>query len=285
MKISVFYDHILQASEQSGKEVLTLCREVKMNGIDAVEVCLGRLTGNDDIFEYLGDAKIDVSCIYEFYDMAGSDEKEHMERHINVASLVCAKNILVVPGFLDDCDAALYHELTPDYEKLKKFMDENNHVQAMVAGLKHMVDYAGEKGVTVTVEDFDDRKSPLSTMNGVRYFIENVPGLMHTLDCGNYVYSDENVLEAWEILKDSVAHVHCKDRGEEFLEGKAGDCRFYRGLVSVATGEGYLPIKEVLKNLKAVGYDGYLAVEHFDAPGQRECIKRSAEFLRCEWGE
>ena len=38
MKISVFYDHILQAAEQTGKEIPFLLQEAKDSGIDAVEI-------------------------------------------------------------------------------------------------------------------------------------------------------------------------------------------------------------------------------------------------------
>lgn len=309
MKISVFYDHILQASEQSGKNVLTVCREVKEAGIDAVEIRLGNLLGNDEVFEYLGDAKLEISCIYDFYDMPGCDEKAHMENHINTAALVGAKNILVVPGFFkesnDNCDEEselnYYSEYSHNYECLKIIFNSGPTVQAMIKNLNYMVEYAADKGVTVTVEDFDGYTSPLSTINGVRYFIEHVPGLKHTLDCGNYVFSDEDVMEAWDVLKDNVVHVHCKDRGaEEVLEfvksvekhgstnvekGGLTKKKFNKGLAPVATGEGYLPIKEIVTELKEKNYDGYLAIEHFDAPEQRECMKRSAEFLRTVWGK
>ncbi|MGN0165336.1 MAG: sugar phosphate isomerase/epimerase family protein [Lachnospiraceae bacterium] len=291
MKLSVFYDHILQASEQSGKSILTLCREVKSAGIDGVEIRLGNLLGDDYTFECLGDAKLDISCIYDFYDMSVRDEMKHGENHINAACIAGAEKILVVPGFFSKDDksmtcqnnntgnpaqkdghtenkTAMFHKLKGDYGALCSFLDNSPDVQAMVNGLNYMTEYAKDKDITVTVEDFDDVNSPLSVMNGVRYFVEHVPGLMHTLDCGNYYYSHENILEAWKLLKDKVAHVHCKDRAD----------------VSVAVGDGCIPFGDIVTNLKLAGYDGYLAIEHFDAPGQRIAMRRSAEYLKKLWG-
>ncbi len=45
-------------------------------------------------------------------------------------------------------------------------------------------------------------------------------------------------------------------------------------------GEGYLPIKEYVSSLKALGYDGYLTVEHFGARDQEDYLSRSAISLK-----
>ena len=46
---------------------------------------------------------------------------------------------------------------------------------------------------------------------------------------------------------------------------------------------GYLPDgKSFLQILEACDYDGYLAIEHFDAPDQLSFIEQSAAFLR-QW--
>lgn len=47
--------------------------------------------------------------------------------------------------------------------------------------------------------------------------MKNVPGLKYTLDTGNFAFSDENVLEAMEVMKDYIVHVHCKDRAVIYL--------------------------------------------------------------------
>ena len=45
--------------------------------------------------------------------------------------------------------------------------------------------------------------------------MEQVPGFCWTLDVGNFAYSSENILDAYEVLHTYTAHVHCKDRGTE----------------------------------------------------------------------
>ena len=137
----------------------------------------------------------------------------------------------------------------------------------MVQGLRSMVELGAGKGVTVTVEDFDAEQSPLSGMYGVQWFLKQIPGLGYTLDTGNYLYHRENVLDAYKLLKDWIVHVHCKDRAPE-------------GNGSVQTGTGRIPIKQLVEALKNRGYEGYLAIEHFEVEGQENCMSGSAAYLR-----
>ncbi len=290
MKISVFYAHILQAAEQTGKALPKLLYGVKEAGIDAVEIELTYLENHEETIGLLQDAGLEVSCIYQFYEMEKSDteaqnrEKQKAERHIAMAKRVGAKRILVVPGFLEEEEACRMKDCT-DYAQMAEFMEHNEKTQSMKKGMEYIVALGQKEGVTVTIEDFDDYKSPVSGMLGILWYLRNVNGLRYTLDMGNFAYSDEDVLEAWELLKEYVSHVHCKDRGEDaaFVAACAQQAekpRINKGLLSVAVGEGYMPVAKLVGKLKASGYDGYLAIEHFDAPGQEACMKRSAAYLR-----
>ncbi|MGN0431967.1 MAG: sugar phosphate isomerase/epimerase family protein [Lachnospiraceae bacterium] len=284
MKISVFFAHILQAAEQTGKTLSKLLSGVREAGIDAVEMELSYLENHEEIHALLQEADLKVSCIYEFYEMektaAAVKEKERQkaERHIAMAKRVGAECILVVPGFLEEKEAQVMKSCA-DYAQTAAFMESNEKVQSMKEGMEYLVSLGAKAGVAVTVEDFDDYKSPVSGMQGILWFLKNVPGLRYTLDMGNFVYSEEDVLEAWELLKEYVSHVHCKDRGKE-PAAEETEARLNKGLLPVAAGEGYMPIADMVAKLKAAGYDGYLAIEHFDASDQEECMKRSAAFLR-----
>lgn len=295
MKISVFYAHILQAAEQSGKALSEVLSDVKKAGIEGVEIELAYLERQEETLSLLEQTGLSVSCIYQFYEMDREEEeiqkKEHekAERHIAMAKRAGAKRILAVPGFLG-AEEAQQMKNCRNYAALCAFMEKNQKVQRIRTGLQYLTALGKKEGVAVTVEDFDDVKSPVSTMEGIRWFLEHVPGLCFTLDMGNFVYSEEDVCKAWEQLKEYVVHVHCKDRGKESESG--GDIRTDRnpkeqlnqGLLPVAVGDGYLPIAQMLHKLKTEGYEGYLAIEHFDAENQEICMKKSAAFLKGAWG-
>lgn len=267
MRISVFFDHILQAQEQTGKSLEELLQGVRQSGIEAVEICLDYLLQHQEVLDALKQAGLAVSCIYEFYDMGRCDETEKACKHMEAAVKTGANRVLVVPGFLKGWSSKRMQHKMREASAIGQFMSGNKEIAGMVKGLSFIAKLGSEKGVTVTVEDFDDPNSPLSGMHGIHWFLQQVPELMYTLDTGNYLFYEENVLKAFELLKDRIVHVHCKDRQEE-------------NHASVAVGTGYIPFDEVLQKLKAQEYDGYLAIEHFDVANQEACMKRSAEFLK-----
>ena len=148
-------------------------------------------------------------------------------------------------------------------------MEQNLRVQAMRTALTELTQYAKPLGIQITLEDFDAVGSPCSRMNELLWFLRNVPDLKCTFDMGNFAFSYENVMEAYELLKRYIVHVHCKDRGSEG-----------NGLKSVPTGSGYIPVTQLVRKLKQAGYSGYLSIEHFGKLNQMESIEQSARFLR-----
>ncbi|MBQ7774900.1 MAG: sugar phosphate isomerase/epimerase [Lachnospiraceae bacterium] len=267
MKISVFFDHILQAGEQTGKDLEELLADVRAAEIEAVEIRLEYLLAHEEVVEKLKQAGLAVSCIYEFYEMGLHDESEKARKHIEAAVRIGAGRVLVVPGFLRGFESKRMQKKMPEAQAIERFMSHNRKILRMKEGLTYISELGMEKGVLVTVEDFDDPNSPLSGMHGIRWFLKQVPQLRYTLDTGNYLYYGENVLEAYNLLMDRITHVHCKDR-------HTGDN------ASVEVGSGYIPFEEVIDCLKVQGYDGYLAIEHFDVANQAECMQRSAQALR-----
>ncbi len=293
MRISVFFDHILQAKEQTGKLLSTLLEGVRAAGIEAVEINLQYLMEHTEVISYLEQADLQISCIYDFYEMDRLDETLHMTKHIEMANKVGAENILVVPGFLSEQEALEMQSYKNEYEAMSAFLNRNEKILLMLQQMRVISKMGTEHQINVTIEDFDDVKSPVSSINGIRYFLEQVSNLKYTLDMGNFVYNNEDVLEAWEILKYKVVHVHCKDRGAVLEENKMQELDYNinganrldkkhinRGLLTVAVGDGYMPISELVEKIKETGYSGYFVIEHFDAPNQEEYMRRSTEFLK-----
>lgn len=317
MRISVFYDHITQAAQQTGKDLPELLQACRGWGIEGLEINYTQLRkGGAALRRELRRAGMGVSCIYEFYDFTHGGDLEQAKRHVDLAAKVGAERILIVPGFLEEqearelgmcCDGqgsgGSRQELNssgqesggsrqdPDcngqepvagnptaepenmqgagFSAVARYMESHASTCQVREALRKLVDYGQKKGVKITLEDFDGYTSPCARMLPLQWLMEQVPGLGFTLDMGNFAYSGEDVTAAYELLKDYIVHVHCKDRGTA-----------ERGLACVPTGGGYLPIRELVMRLKAQGYDGYLAIEHFDAPDQLIYIRHSAEFLR-----
>ena len=271
MKISVFFDHIIQAVQQQGldtdsdRDMDNFLKGIRKLGIEAVEINYSYLRDNKErITRLLKKNDIGISCIYDFYDFTDYDGKTDGDMrmlfgHINMASELDAAKILVVPGFIND-DYIESGDM--DIASGNVALTQRNN---MAVALKAAVEYAHSRNVYITLEDFDDKRAPYATAQGLLWFLNNVPGLKLTFDMGNFAYSGDDVSEAYELLKGYICHVHCKDRG--------------LGLSTVHVGGGILPVDKLVRKLRSCGYNGYYAIEHFDAVDQAAYIKKSFNFL------
>lgn len=272
IKLSVFYDHVTQAVSQSAgrysmEEVLGRCSDAGIRGIDIEYVQLA--ADFDRICGALRYHYMQVASIYQMLNFRNHDFMSRARELIDLADSMGVKRVLIVPGVLGLDEAKALHNVSGDYRAVERFMEQNLYIQSMRAALTELVQYAKPSGVEVTLEDFDDAGAPYSRMNELLWFMRNVPGLKCTFDMGNFAFGYENVIDAYELLKNYIVHVHCKDRGSEG-----------NGLQPVPTGCGYIPIGQLVRKLSAAGYRGYLSIEHFGELDQMAAIEQSAHFLK-----
>lgn len=288
IRLSVFFDHILQAEEQTGKHIPELLAEVKKAGISAVEINCTYLLEHPATLEMLETAGLQVSCIYEFYALERGRETEKARRHIEIARKTKAGKILIVPGFFS-VETEEFVNCVPDREKVWDYLSHSEKAQRMADGLREIVEMAGSRNIadtpiTVVIEDFDDRNSPIACVSDMQWFAEQVPGLCFTFDTGNFIIHGEDIFAAWEELKDKVVHVHCKDRkissDKPLQTQKNATPDIKECYLPAAVGEGCIPIKELVYKMKEYGYRGYLAIEHFDAADQEAYMQKSAANLQ-----
>ena len=264
MKLSVFLDHVLDAKNQSGKSLEELFNLIKGWGISALEANGSYLLNNPQVLEQIKAAGLKISCIYETHDFPNSKDFTSAKKHIDLAHEVGAKNILIIPGFLSQEEAELYKNCN-NKEKAFELMENSPAFIQIVEMLKKSVEYGKTKDVTITLEDYDGFTSPCSHIYQLLWFMENVPGLKHSFDTGNYAFSGEDNFLAYDLLNQFITHVHCKDRTET--------------LECPPVGSGKMNINIFVDKLKKKGYDDYLAIEHFGVSPQLEYIEKSAAYL------
>mgnify|MGYP000674166348 CR=1 FL=1 len=215
-KLSVFYEHILQACEQSGKtipEVLAFCRE---QGISAVEMNYSLFASEREVIApMLSDAGLVISCMHETFDFSHDTDLGRAQQMLDTAASQQVSRVLFVAGALETAEAAELAACSSTYEATSTFMAENKSIQNMVHALSSLAEYAALRGVSITLEDFDGFLQPFARTYPLLWFMEHVPGLRYTLDIGNFAFSDEDVSYAAWLLKDYIVHVHCKDRAEK----------------------------------------------------------------------
>lgn len=265
MKLSVFYHHILEAAEQSGKTVGEILSYVAQAGVNAVELEYSMITnGKEELLNSLKQNGMSISCVFHNFAFEKHYDDEYAGEFLDEIASVGVERVLAVAGYT----------YGNEYE-------QSRQKQMIAEGLNSLCEAAKTRNITVTLEDYDYAAAPFSTIKGLLYFLEEVPDLRITFDTGNFMYSCEDELEAFEKLKHKIVHVHCKDRA---LLG-AGHEKPYQTLngidmFSSPVGSGCIKIEEIIKRLKEQNYDGYYTIEHFAAPNQLNCIMESVRWLK-----
>lgn len=272
MRISVFYDHVRQAGEQTGLSVEEVLKRAKGFGINALECSLESLLENPEstkkMFEKCG---IAVSSIYARSQFAASDTYKAALPLIDTAKYFGADKVLIIPGLMEIDEHELQKAvMTTGNEAMKKIAEE----------LKKLLVYASNNNITVTMEDFDDAHAPFASDEQLLWFVNEVKGLRICFDTGNFMYAAVDELKAFEKLKGFISHVHCKDRRlSGFPEDERKTAIDGRIMYPAPVGYGLIHIEEIVKKLLASGYDGTFAIEHFGAFDQLGYMEQSAKWL------
>lgn len=266
--LNIFYEHIFEAAGQTGRSVEDCLKAAKSYGIDGLECDLWRLSEREQAKALFGRCGMRVASVYNMFDFP-NDPRGVSERKIRecleTAAFFGADRVLAIPGFVGEGQ------------------DSAAVCEKMCGLLNQMTEQAGKLGITVTLEDFDDKAAPYSTAAGLEYFMQNVNGLGVTFDTGNFAYCGEDVMQAYSRLRGYIRHVHLKDRSHDASRGngKNGKAALSGEIMyPCEVGGGFIGVKALLKQLIADGYSGSLSIEHFGAVDQLGYMKKSAENIR-----
>lgn len=280
MRYSVFYHHICCAAEEQGCSLDEMLEQVRLYGIEYVELDRDDVGAGDNggrkLFQRLKAHDLKPSSIYGFYDLGNPNRRvTRDDLLLHQAQYMSCDKIMVIPGFY----SALRNAECCDGERAQ-----------MLEECQKLTEYAGELGITVTIEDFDDEKSPISTISGMKQFLDYIPKLQVTLDTGNFIFQGEDVEEAQQTFSGRISHVHLKDRYLPMLQAgilpetmRLAECKeAVNGtrLYACAVGAGHIPIRSVVGKLEASGYDGILTIEHFGVPSYADAIRDSVNWLK-----
>lgn len=269
MKISVFYEHIREAARQTGKPVEEVFALVKGFGIDGIEI-EDRVLLEDEttIMQLLRENQMEVSCIYGFFDYSHGNDLQRGYELIDFAKKYSIRKIMIIPGFLKDCEWKL------------SFL-RNRCIKRMITNMTILSEYAGKNQVQMVLEDFDDAPAYYKDAARLEFMLSKIKGLKCAFDTGNFLYSEEDSYEVLPRFIDKIAHVHCKDRTFEQKEGKEAKATISgRKMYPSAVGSGCIRMKEIVEAILSTGYDDYFAIEHFGSLHQLQDMEKSAMWLK-----
>ena len=173
MKIAVFYHHIREAAKQAGmteEQVLVQLRKAGVGYAEADFDDLGKKSGNDSAFLMKPDCLCRV--FIAFLILLCAKKRISVWQLIKTAHQARCRQVMVIPGFY-------YSE---EKEARREALDRMVHMTGAFCQL------ASANGLTVTMEDFDDSRSPIKNSRGLLYFAERIPELKITFDTGNFVF-------------------------------------------------------------------------------------------------
>jgi inosose dehydratase len=210
----------------------------------------------------LAEADLQIASIPYYCEFEKGVDPDKIRTAVEKTAAAGGKKILAIPGFLD--------------EKYPHALEN------MAEGLKLLCQVAAEFDIKVSLEDFDNIKSPCATAEGLQDFFARIPALKFNLDTGNFRYMDQDVTECCLPILDRLALMHLKDRSQVPMHPAEKPLRSLGGtdLYPCPVGEGMIPMEQVLALAADAGYDGYCTVEHFDAADQWDYITRSARWFR-----
>lgn len=263
MKISTFYAHICEAARQQRVSIPEMLSRVRAMGYEMAEVDFDDLLKDPEIPAKLRAADMGISSICCFFRFESDPAQERIDALVKTALEVGSRKVMPIPGFYTSEDPAV----------------QAQELENMIQAMQVLVSKARAAGLEITIEDFDNATSPIRDSAGMRCMIDRLPGLNATFDSGNFAFAAEPALDAFAALRDKITHVHLKDRADRSA-GSPLTAMDGRELYPCAVGEGFLPIAEVIRQLREIGYDDVVVAEHFGHTDQQEGMRRSIEFIR-----
>lgn len=243
-------------------------------GFEALELSAGNLgeVSGVEFAQICRNHGLAVSCINGGANLADADEGEFQQGldqaryYVELAGQMGCPIVMLLPGQAAQVD------------------DKPRAAERIAQGLTEIVDYAGQRGVFVTLEDFPNPLTPYCTIAEMRWLLENVPGLRLTYDNGNWMIGGDDPVTALKTLGSYVINVHLKDwEVKPEAEGMhLPDGTFIRG---GKHGRGLIDQKAVLAELKAQGYGGYMAFEYEGPESHQQATREGIEYLRGVLGE
>lgn len=269
-RIGTFYDHIKSIAQQEKISLMDALKHARELGVEALEISQNSVIGREDeLGNELASAGLSITSIPSYFDFGRNPDVDFQsEPTLEAARFLGAKKLLVIPGFFEEQDS-------PE--------EQEHQVQNMIDCINRLADKAAGYGVSLVMEDFDSTKAPFATYQGVRRFLNACPGLSCCFDTGNFRFSAQDELEAFDALRDRITHVHLKDRAY-CPAGEPGALLAAdgQGLAPSPVGEGEIQIGELLSRLKEMGYSGDLVIEHYGAPQMMKFLRRSVEWVQTQ---
>ena len=237
-KISIFCDHIWTVAHQEGISFAAAAARIREIGYAGADV---RVLQKPEELRTLDSLGFAHACAIADIDFSTGDQPEMEDIALNFMKMHDYDRLLLVPGLMAPDATA------EDREAARR------RIVAFAAK-------ASAQGIQVMLEDYDNPRSLCFNTERLDTLFALSGDLGHVFDTGNYLFAGDDALESYARFRDRIGHVHLKDRA-------APD-----DMHCVPAGSGCIPIAEIVRDLVATGYTGWLTVEQY---GSRQMLSDS----------
>lgn len=209
----------------------------------------------DELQKLTQKESLEVSAILPYLNVGDLKGTENVMR---IARKLGAKQVRVGQAWYDR--TVNYNDL---YDQMVKYLH----------GVQELSQTYGVKGLVETHHLTINPSAGLAHRL-VSHFNPDHIGIMY--DPGNLVYEGyENYRKGLQLIGPYLSHVHVKNVNLKLMEQPED------GTVWAALPDGSVEWKQVLLDLKSVGYDGYLGFEDFSlSKPTRELLKFNIDYIR-----
>jgi sugar phosphate isomerase/epimerase len=218
----------------------------------------------DAIVKKAADAGIEISNYAIGANFAVGDEEQLQQEIARVKKQVDIANRLGVKRMRHDVASRPIPETSvaqfdADFDRL-------------VRACAEIADYASQYGIVTSVENHGFFIQASERVQRLIHAV-NRPNFRHTIDVGNFLCVDENPVSAVRKSLPYASMIHLKDFYVRPSYRNPGDGWFrstgQNYLRGAIVGQGDIDIPEIIRLIKASGYDGYISIEF---EGKEDCL-------------
>ncbi|MEI3246253.1 MAG: sugar phosphate isomerase/epimerase family protein [Lachnospiraceae bacterium] len=286
--------HTMGTPEYTISEAIKLFHDINLDGIEIVVQdnykCGIPVTASTELLSEIKTLskkyQLHIACLTPYNSNFNSEDEELREHDIS--------EIIQVINFAAYLGAQYIRLYAGNVSRTTGLKEENYHY--IKDSLQRLGNHAAEKNIILLLENHFNTMtvSAKDSFNMMKWI--NHPNVRILYDQANLTFTrKEDYEEALSLQKDYIAYVHVKDLVfkkdiENTIPTSTAKSVSHQDenerIVSTRiVGEGILPWESILKDLKHIGYDGWLSLEYErrwhpnDIPDAKIGMKKSAEYL------
>ena len=254
-------------------DALALMKEL---GAEGVDITGGHVSAysTDEVRRMVQDAGLEVSSMIGGANLTMSDATAR------------AQALDTIRGVIDTAVALGTSSMLVTTGGCAPGQDKAEGLRNVAAGLTEVLPYAKSAGVVLSIEDFGSPAAPYQTSAECMECCRLAgPELGMTYDSGNMVMGDEDPVDFLKAIRSRIVHAHAKDwellpeTADIGLVSRAG-----RRYIGTVVGDGVLDYPAIIRDLKAMDYQGYLSFEYEGRGDPVAAARQGMNYLRALLG-